>query len=74
MRIKVTIDPETKQVRGFSCLPNSKATADKLSPNQRYVDGSLVPMSFYRDYLNFSLVGKKLIYDVAKKNYDPNES
>lgn len=74
MRIKVTFDPETNIVKGFSCLPNFKATADKLLPNQRYVDGASVPVSFYRDYLKYSVVGKKLLYAVAKKNHDSNES
>ena len=65
MRIKITYDPETLVVEEFSCLPNDKATMNKLKENQKYVDGSLVPMSFYRDFYNYSFVNGKLVWDPA---------
>ena len=63
MRIKITYNPETLVVEEFSCLPNDKATMDKLKENQKYVDGTSVPMSFYRDFYNYSFVDGKLVWD-----------
>lgn len=54
MKLKVTYEYDEKlkikKVTGFSCVIPSQALNKYLGKNQIYVEGSSVPMSFYKEW------------------------
>ena len=63
MKLKITYEYDTRlelnRVIGFSCVSPANALYKYLSDNQIYVDGSGVPMSFYRDWHNYVVSSDK---------------
>lgn len=57
MKLKITYeyDSELKvnKVVGYSCVIPSRALYKYLDDNQIYVNGSEVPMSFYRNWYDY---------------------
>lgn len=55
VKIKVTYDTTTRAVVSYSCVTISKISSISLQENQVFIDGSSVPMRFYREAGNYSL-------------------
>lgn len=59
MRLKVTYEYDEKlkvrRVKSFSCVTPDKALNRYLEDNQVYVEGSSVPMSFYREWMFYEV-------------------
>ena len=59
MKLKVTYEYDEKykinKVIGFSCVTPERALGKYLKDNQIYVEGSSVPMSFYRVWMYYEV-------------------
>ena len=55
MKLKITYDSTTRAVVSYSCVPIAKIKSNTLSENQVFIEGSMVPMRFYKEFSNYSL-------------------
>lgn len=63
LRIRYTENNQNINViTSFVCVPDYKLKHN-LQKNERYIDSSKVPESFYTRYYEFSLTGGELIWD-----------
>ena len=63
MKIKVTYDATTRAVVSYSCVPVAKIKNNPVQENQAYVDGSMVPVRFYKEFSNYSFTdANKLLW------------